>query len=194
MGYTENDYEFVVFPWARTLEMIKSGDIDMIIDISMNDERKEYINYTSANYTTYDKNFIVRADNNIEYDGTIDSIRDFTIGVVREYRIGPNYQEARNSGLYSFEDASSFDENIEKLLSGRVPVILETTFSVLSHLSSEGKTSEIKVLEPAYDTTETFVGFSKVLNNTELQEGFDKALIEMKEDGTKQAILDKYFK
>lgn len=194
MGYTEEDYEFVTYPWARILELVKSGDVDIVMDISPNEERQSYIKFSEEPFTNYEKHFITTAGNDIPYDGTIDSIKDYTIGVVREYRIGPNYQEARATGMYKFEDASSFEENIDKLLSGRVPIILDTTFSVLSHLANEGITHEIIVLEPPYDSTTTHLGFSKVLNNMDLLEGYDKAVREMREDGTLQNILDKYFK
>ena len=194
MGYTKQDYELVEFPWARTLEMIKDGDVDIIIDISQNEERKAYINFSKEPFTQYDKNFITLEDSGINYDGSIESIKDYKIGVVREYRIGPNYQEARASGTYNFEDASSFDENIKKLITGRVPIILDTTFSVQQHIKNIGSSAKLKVLEPAYDSTTTYVGFSKKLEVEGIIEAYDQAILSMKNDGTFQSILDKYFK
>lgn len=194
MGYKPEEYELVVFPWARTLEMMKDGDVDIILDISRNEERMEYIDYSEESFTEYDKNFITLEGFDGAYDGTIDSLSDYTIGVVREYRIGPNYQDARASGNYTFEDASSFDENIEKLLLGRVPIILDTTYSVQLHIKELGNNTNLNILEPAYDSTTTYVGFSKKLNDTSIRNAYDKAVRSMKEDGTFQAILDKYFK
>jgi len=193
MGYSTADYELVEFPWARTLEMIKDGDVDIILDISKNEERATYIDYSSESFTQYDKNFIALDGLNTNYDGTIESIKNFNIGVVREYRIGPNYQDARASGDYKFEDASSFDENIEKLLLGRVPIILDTKFSVQQHMKHIGSTIKLQVLEPAYDSTTTYIGFSKKLEDKSIIDAYDKAVRSMKDDGTFQAILDKYF-
>jgi len=194
MGYSEDSYEFVVYPWARILEMVRAGDIDLVVDISLNEERQEFISFSKEPFTNYDKHFITLADSDIIFTGDIKSLEEYTIGVVRDYRIGPNYQEDRASGLYDFEDASSFEENIHKLINGRVPVILDTTLAVLSHLSKEDNADLVKTIGPAYDSTTTYMGFSKVLNNIELLESYDKAIQEMTEDGTIQSIYDKYFK
>ncbi len=193
MGYTKDQYEFVTYPWARVLENIKTGDVDMIIDLSITEERLEYINYSTETFTNYEKHFMVLKDSDIDFDNSLESIQEYTIGVVRDYYNGPNYQEARKTGQYNFEDASSFDENVDKLISGRVPIIYDTTFAVLSHLSEKGESDQIKVLGEAYDTTITFVGFSKILNNNELLEGFDKAFGELKSEGVVKEIHKKYF-
>ena len=56
-----------------------------------------------------------------------------------------------------------------------------------------GSPAKLKILEPAYDSTTTYIGFSKKLEVKGIVEAYDKAILSMKNDGTFQSILDKYF-
>ncbi len=45
VGYSEDTYEFVQYPWARLMEMTKIGSIHIILDASPTDERKVFLDF-----------------------------------------------------------------------------------------------------------------------------------------------------
>jgi polar amino acid transport system substrate-binding protein len=95
--------------------------------------------------------------------------------------------------MYNFDGAFTFEENIEKLLNGRIDILLDNEYAVLSYLSSKNMESEVVALEPALDETVTYLGFSKKASLIDLREKYDVVISEMRADGTIDAILARYF-
>ena len=83
LDYEENvDYRLVVYPWIRTLELAKVGEIDIVAQILKRPERMEYLDYTNEYHADEQLVFITLKDRDINFDGTLETLKPYTIGTM----------------------------------------------------------------------------------------------------------------
>ena len=66
--YAGWDYTYVPAPWNQCLEMIKNGEIDVLLDVSKTDERLAYFNYSSESMGTEMCYLYSCADTKLQYN------------------------------------------------------------------------------------------------------------------------------
>jgi len=194
IGYSDESYEFVKYPWARLLEMTKTGSIHIILDASPTDERKEFLDFSEEAFGIYDINLVTLKNVEIPYQNNISDVQDLTIGVVRNYALGINYRTAVESDMLNLDKASTSDELLNRLIDERVDVIMDYKPVVLFKMRERGIVDSVKVWEPPIDINPTGIGYSKVHDLTDLRDKIDVAIRSMKDDGTLKSIEDKYLK
>ena len=176
--------EIVDMDFDSLIASIQSGKIDMsLAGMTVTEERKQNVDFTDS-YATGVQVIIVKEDSDI---ASADDLEGKLIGV----------QQGTTGHLYCADDFG--EENVipyangatavQALLQGKVDcVVIDQEPAKAFVEANEG----LKILETAYTTEDYAAAVSK--DNPELTAALNKALQELKDDGTIQGILDKYIK
>lgn len=176
------ELEIVDMDFSSLIGAVQGGKIDVALaGMTVTDERKENVDFSST-YATGVQVVIVPEGSDI---ATIDDLDGKIIGV----------QESTTGHIYCSDDYG--EENviaytngataIQALTQGKVDcVVIDRQPALAFAEANEG----LVILDTEYVTEDYAAAMSK--ENPELQEAFNAALAELIEDGTIQAILDKY--
>lgn len=185
--------EIVLMPWARCLAEVKSGRIDGIFSVYLTPERQEFLTYADEVLITQVQSFFVRKDSSIRFDGGLDRLSELRIGIINGTSYGPRLDAALAKGIFKRVDlANSAETNIQKLLHDRVDVIPSYRHVVLDSARRLGVAGSIKELSPAIEAIPSFLAFSNKRDYTQVIAAFNQALRSAKEDGSYDAIFNKY--
>ena len=176
--------EIVDMDFDSLVASVQSGKIDMsLAGMTVTEERKQNVDFTDS-YATGVQVIIVKEDSDI---ASADDLEGKLIGV----------QQGTTGHLYCSDD---FGEDnvipyangataVQALLQGKVDcVVIDQEPAKAFVEANEG----LKILETAYTTEDYAAAVSK--DNPALTAALNKALQELKDDGTIQGILDKYIK
>ena len=176
--------EIVDMDFDSLIASIQSGKIDMsLAGMTVTEERKQNVDFTDS-YATGVQVIIVKDDSDIT---SVDDLQDKLIGV----------QQGTTGHLYCADDFGEDHVNalpngataVQALLQGKVDcVVIDQEPAKAFVEANEG----LKILDTAYTTEDYAAAVSK--DNPALTAALNKALQELKDDGTIQGILDKYIK
>lgn len=192
MGYAESNYEFVVSPWSRIMEMGKKGDIDVILDAFYTEERTEQFEYSNEIYASDNYYFVALKHNNIMYDGDAFSESVKNIGIVRDYKYGKAIEERLKTYQGIIDEVSTADELVEGLLNGRYDVILTGDTQTKYYMKEHHKTEALSFLWKPLDTKNTYIMYPRVNDHAGLIEAIDEQIKEIRNDGTYEKIINYY--
>lgn len=179
-------FEFSQLEFKNILLSLESNKVDVgAHQFERNSEREAKYLFGTESYT----NFILRIT--VDKDRTdINSIKDLE-GKKVQTSAGSNsayvlekYNKEHNNAInlvYSSEDASTTVKNIED---GRVDAFISIKRVVDSYNKTYG--DKLKTVGDPIATSNTYYVFRK--DDTQLQSDFDKALKELKDDGTLEKI------
>ena len=176
--------EIVDMDFDSLVASVQSGKIDMsLAGMTVTEERKQNVDFTDS-YATGVQVIIVKDDSDI---ASVDDLQDKLIGV----------QQGTTGHLYCADDFGEDHVNalpngataVQALLQGKVDcVVIDQEPAKAFVEANEG----LKILDTAYTTEDYAAAVSK--DNPALTAALNKALQELKDDGTIQGILDKYIK
>lgn len=185
--------EIAIMPWARCLAEVRAGTIDGIFSVYRTQARQEFLTYADEVLITQVQAFFVRKDSAISFDGDLNKLSDLRIGIINETSYGPNLDAALSKGIFKRVDvANSASTNIQKLLHDRVDVIPSYRHIVLDSVRTLGVSGSIKELSPPIEAIPSYLAFSNKRDYAKVIAAFNQALRSMKDDGTYDAIFNKY--
>ena len=176
--------EIVDMDFSSLITSIQSGKIDIsLAGMTVTEERKQNVDFTDS-YATGVQSIIVKEGSDIQ---SVDDLEGKLIGV----------QEGTTGHLYCSDDYG--EENViaytngatavQALIQDKVDcVVIDQQPAKAFVEANEG----LKILDTAYTTEDYAAAVSK--DNPALTAALNKALQELKDDGTIQGILDKYIK
>ncbi|MDM8539060.1 transporter substrate-binding domain-containing protein [Desulfobacterales bacterium HSG17] len=189
MNSMQKEVEFVIYPWERCLHVLKKGDADALISLIKNFEREKFTYFPDENISLSKTMFFTTADQNINFDGNYEKLKQFTIGIIAGFSYGDKFDNAN----YLKKDKSKNTEMlIKKLIGGRNDIIAENQAVILSNSLKMGLGNKIKVLETPIHYKKLYVGFSRAKKHKKLCDEFSKRLKEFKNTSSYISILDKY--
>ncbi|MBC8061708.1 MAG: amino acid ABC transporter substrate-binding protein [Clostridiaceae bacterium] len=181
-------------PFARAIEMLKAGGVDMIIDIKKTAERQEFGVFSKEPIITTYTSLFVKSDSNIEFDGNILDLKPYKIGIIRDYTYGEEFDNAVKNKVLQVEQVDDKLQNIYKILDNRIDICIENRLVELAALNKTNNQNKLKELKPVLNETEVYAFFRKGKNTEKMVEEFDNKLVEIKKDGTSQRIYQSYIK
>lgn len=183
------EVEIVFIPWKRALEDSKRGKYDGILGGFYTKERTEYFFYSEP-VSEVNINFFARKGSKIKYTKLKD-LSGYKIGVTRGYKYS---REFDNAEYIQKEEIISIEQNIKKLIHGRIDLFIASKEVVLWTLKSSlpDFKNDIELLEPSYITNDLYILISrKVQDSSALIYDFNKGFDSMVEDGTLDKIIEK---
>jgi len=98
--------QFNTLPWNEQLEMLKSGELDIIPHLAITDERKKFANYTNFNHITFLIGFAIEKDKQIS---SMKDLKNKKLAVVKGYylhkHLEKNFPEIKLLLFKSTEEA-----------------------------------------------------------------------------------------
>lgn len=179
------------YSWPRAVEMVETGQAHGIISLYKSKEREKWALFPIEPIFVDKQYFYGVPGAEIRYDGTIDSLKNYTIGITRGYSYGDAFDDAVNNNLLKTEAVDINPANIEKVMNGRIDAFIESEYITLYYLKQAGMGGEL--IELAFlRETELYLGFSKKKVDQDFVNHFDQVLGEMKKDGSYDEIVSSY--
>lgn len=178
----------VLSDWDGIIPALNAKKFDFLVaSMSITEERKHAVDFTDRYYSN-GLQFI--APKNVEFKVDAASLKGKVIGAQRATIAGnwleDNYGRNVDIKLYDTNENAYLD-----LASGRLDGVLADKFVNWEWLESDaGKDFEFKG-DPVFEDDEIAIAVRK--GNKQLVERLNKALKEIRDDGTYKAINDKYF-
>ncbi|MDD7306012.1 MAG: amino acid ABC transporter substrate-binding protein [Peptoniphilaceae bacterium] len=183
--------KFENIDWATKEASLDRGSIDLIWNgYSINDQRKKLVAYTDS----YMKNrtiVVVMADSSIKNMADLKDKELATQQGSTAYESLDNNKAFKNS--LKNKDASqydTFDKALRDMEVGRIQGVLGDEVLIKYYISQKGK-EKYRILDGDLGSESYVVAFRKA--DRDLRDKVNKALKEVKDDGTFQKIYDKWF-
>jgi polar amino acid transport system substrate-binding protein len=184
MGYTVT-VQFM--PWLRALRSVESGNAEALLGAYHTAERAERMQYTDS-IGVSEIVFFKRKDSDIAYS-RLEDLKPYSIGTI----IGASYTPEFDAAAYLNKEAvSSHERNINKLLAGRVALLVEKRLVVLNTLAAlhSEAAANVIALEPPLKTALFFNAFSRKFPDYQRKVAdFNTGLEMIRKDGTVKKIL-----
>ena len=176
-------------PWARALEMMKSGEADLVTGIARTDERESYMAYVGVPYAAVQPVFYALKGKGSAI-GTYDDLYGKSIG----FSLNSAYFEPFNSDSMLTKVGLSTEEQILKVLSlGRIDVAIGTDPNMSWDVARLGYRDALE--RTSYRPTvrtDLYIAISRKSSAVALAPDIERALKVMVSDGTIEAIVEKY--
>ena len=184
--------EFVVQDWDGIIPGLLAKKYDAIIaSMSITEERKQKVDFTDKYYNTPAK-FI--AKKGAKFDLTPAGLKGKSIGVQRatihENFVRDNFPDA-DVRVYATQDEANAD-----LASGRLDLVLADSVALLEGFLKTPAGKDFAFIGPDYNDPKWFgdgAGIAVRKGEGDLRKALNKAIAQIRKDGTYKKINDKYF-
>jgi len=175
--------EFVQTPWDAIFAGLEAKRFDLVANqVTINDERKAKYDLSEP-YTVSEGVIVTRAD-----DTTITSLADLRGKTTAQSATSNWAQVARDAGA-NVEAVEGFVQAVQLLKDGRVDATVNDTLAVAEYQKTRSD-SAVKIAGTTGDTSEQAFAARK---DSGLIADVNRALDELRADGTLKQISDKYF-
>ncbi|WP_405420991.1 amino acid ABC transporter substrate-binding protein [Pseudonocardia alni] len=177
------EVEFVQTPWDSIFAALESKRIDLVANqVTVNDERKARYDLSTP-YTVSEGVIVTRAD-----DTAIRSLADLR-GRTTAQSATSNWAEVARGAGANVEAVEGFVQAVQLLKDGRIDATVNDTLAVGEYEKSTGDRG-VKVAGTTGDTSEQAFAARK---DSGLMPDVDRALAELRADGTLKQLSEKYF-
>ena len=184
MKVTYNQY-----PWKRLMANAENGVIDGAMPLFRTKERDTFLYMDGLELVDEENSFFTWKNSSVRYDGSLESIRQFSIGVVAGYSYGEEFD--RIEGLKKV--VTENDEHlVEMFRHHRFDLGVGSRDVTLYNTKRKGIADQIKFLKPSLTRKPLHIGFTRKGNNREIAQQFAAGLKEFKETEKYKRLLIKY--
>lgn len=177
------------YPWKRTVESARLGKVDGYFpEYYSQDVEKDF--YFSDEFMGGPLGLFYLKKNKIDFDGTMQSLKPYEIGVVRGY---VNTEQFDNATYLHKQEVKDDATNVLKLIKGRIDLFVADQYVILNILkqTSPDKKDEFEFV--ALENKPLYICFPKSKPKSKiLLQKFNSGLKKMMSDGTLERILKKH--
>ncbi len=189
MGYQPR---FNISNWARAYAAIQSGQADAIFPAHHSEERESFLYYPSYPVWKMKMVLISSARNSIAYDGSMESLSNYSLARIRDAKVTPEFDLAREQGLIHVGDRTDADLLIRAAAYERVDGVTMARMAGLWSAKKQGLDKRIKVTRPILGAANVYIAFSKWRMPPEVADKMGELLKQYSEDGTLDRIEAQY--
>lgn len=181
----EADFKEVNFDGGLT--GVAEGTFDMMANgVDVTEERSLSYDFTEA--YAYDHAVIVAKTGNTD----IKSFSDLS-GKTTANSTGSTYAAMGEDNGATVTNVDTLGETMDLVLDGSVDATINANTSVQDYFNTTGNSDKLSVVVTDEETTEYAFPLKKGTDNDTLREAINKAIEELREDGTLAEISNKYF-
>lgn len=183
------DVQFKVMPWARALDEVKNGRVDLLPATWYTKERTAFLRYSTP-YIENELSFIKLVGNPFEYDG-LASLQGKNVGIVRGYGYNSDFMTDKN---FNRPESGDLVTNLKKLMSKRIDLTIEDKVVALSIMKEKGiPASQFAFTNKSLSRSPVHVtsGIANP-NSQKYIDAYEKGIAAIQQNGTFDAILKKY--
>ena len=178
--------EFVEGEWDGLFTGLDTGRYDIIINgVEITDERSEKYDFTTP--YAYIKTALITPSN----DNSIKTFEDLK-GKKTANSLNSTYMILAEKYGAECQGVDTLSETIDMVLSGRVDATLNAEVSYYDYMTQHPE-AEIKIAALTEDASSVSIPLRKGEETIRLKEAIDKAIDELKADGTLSTLSEKYF-
>ncbi len=179
--------------------MVQDGKADAIFKALRNEDRDAYLHFPDEPLVV-EQTVAFKLDNSRAHLNTdFSEAKDIKMGIGAGFIYGPPVDAIlKKNPFKKLETAPTVERNIEKLIAGRIDILLADKIPAIYSANRHGYGHRIRILkdehgqEIIFSASKTFLAFSKKTISITLVKRFSDALKAMKADGTYEAIICKY--
>jgi len=181
--------KFEQLPWKRCLLAMENGQADVLVSALKTPEREKFLYYPDEFISLSKTVFFTKKGNPIQFDGSFDGLKNYTIGIIR----GFSYGDAFDKAVYLKKDeANNSDVLVKMVLAGRYDLGAENMAVITASAKKQGILGDIRFLEKPIHSQKLYVVFSKVRFLEKTGSRFSEMLKEFKKTEDYRKILEKY--
>lgn len=181
--------------FKRGLQQLKAGKVDMMMNLSMTDARKAFLNFVGPQS---DETLIVVVPKGSDYK--IESLDDFKnlprkVGIGKGYFFGQAYHhkvETDSEFRNRFEEAGRQDLHVKKLNLGRISGFVGPSYNVYYRLKTDPDYRGFKAHPYVFYQNWVYFGFSKKSVNGDKLKKLEAAYARAVEKGALKSVLERY--
>ncbi|MDD2466538.1 MAG: transporter substrate-binding domain-containing protein [Desulfobulbus sp.] len=159
---------------ARGLLMVENGEVDAYFSLKKTPEREKKLLFTKVPLIKQPFVFFANIGSSIEWNGDVNSIKKYRIGVVSKTSYGKIFDGyVKDNVIANIDESRSFELNIKKLIAGRVDLVINSYDVGKYLLDKYDAGSKIVSLNPPVEIVNSYLAFTKVRNYTDLANQFD---------------------
>lgn len=175
--------EFVETPWDSIFAALQAGRFDLVANqVTYNEKRKQLYDLSDPYVVSHG---VVLARTS---DSSITKLADLKGKTTAQNATSSWADVARNAGA-KVESIAAMDQAIALVESGRVDAIVNDELAVKNYLATSGKT-DVHIAATTPDSAPAVYAAKK---GSGYMPAINKAIAEVKADGTEKAIFDRYF-
>jgi len=182
-----------LYPWSRAYKIVSDEENTLIYTITRNNERESLFKWVGPLASRTIFLFKLKERKNIEIN-SIEDAKKYIIGVTRDDGFSLSLMKKGFEIGKNIYPVSKEEQNIEKLFSGRVDLVGNVELSMVHIVKLLGL--DFNKLTKAYELPSKdayYMALNKKTSDTIVNK-LQKALDEIKQNGTYQSIKDKYLK
>jgi polar amino acid transport system substrate-binding protein len=192
-GRMQQPIKLTLYPFARSLTMLKAGKADAIFAIVKKPDRERFLIYPSEVLIDQTATLFVRKDAPIYFDGDFRALSTYRFGILRAATYGPQWDKAVKAGIISkIEEVPDYRKIAHMLMNNRLDVMIGPRLSLLSVFKELDYQDAVQELSPPIEVVPTYLAFSKTRVAPETVEQFARTLKALKDDGTYKKIIQDY--
>lgn len=180
------DVTIETLPWRRALISIDTGEAG-IGGIYKTAERQGKYDFSDKLFEERVNLYVPRGQG-FSYQG-LASLKGKTVGVIRGWSYGDDFDAAAKAGLFQVQEVSGDLQNFEKLINGRVDVVLAIREAANVMLAAPELQEKVEVLSTPLMIKPTFVAFNKSAHKADLIARLNRAIAAMHADGSYDKIV-----
>ena len=186
--------DYRTMPWERAVKSVRSGEFDCVVG-AYSEDAPDFI-YPTASWGLDEAAFYVKKDESWRYTG-LDSLAAIKLGLIGGYAYDEafdNYIKENNKGNYQFiKGDNALENNIKKVLAGRLTATVESPVVMLAKLKEMGHQDKIIDAGKLGEAEDIFIACSPAKESSKaLMKLVDEGTSKLRQSGELQKILDKY--
>jgi polar amino acid transport system substrate-binding protein len=182
---------YKIYPWARCIEMVKSGSADALISIFKTSEREQFLWFPSSYNVLLEIGFFCLNNDHISFDGNLQKLKNYSIGV----RSSTSYGKYFDKAYYLKKSEVTYNTDIIRLVANkRVQLGIGPIEGIKFLAARMDDTYKFTFLKPSVCKDPIYTAFSKKKINRKFVEKFSKHLQAFKKTAKYKEILLKYAK
>lgn len=189
----DHPIEIRFFPWGRCMEEVRKGRAAAMFVMYKTPDRERDFAFPEESLTDLRERIFVRRNANFEL---LDDFSNFTgrrIGILNFTVHGPRLSQAiAMRGIAALESVSSYQAMVDMLASNHLDLLIGVDDAIVDAARSQGLQDRIREIDPVVDTIPAYMVFARRPDLAAISRDYDRALHEMKADGTYDRIAAVY--
>lgn len=175
--------EFSEITWEGLLASLDNGTVDLVLNqVGVTDERKEKYDFSDPYLYSYIALITTKDNDDITSWDTAE-------GKKTSLNVSSNYAQIAEEYNMDITASDTFSKDIELLLAGRTDCVINNTIAFNDYLIQKPDTN-IKIVDVKEDADTVAVPIPK--GNEDLVKAVNKAIQELKEDGTLAKLSEQF--
>lgn len=177
------------YPWKRLLLSAQKHEVDAVMPLFRTETREKYLYFDKLDLADETNHLFTTTDTSVAFDGSLEKITSFRIGVVSDYSYGQEFDEFTFSKKILTKDDKHL---IEMFIHNRFDIGVGNRYVIHYYAAKEGLADKLKFLNPPITKEELYIGFTKKQNAKHIATRFAAMLGEFKTTAEYQKLINKY--